>query len=511
MMAPAAIDGSRVPSASASVSTATAWNARNATAINGCGGTWPLTSATTAIASRPDSDRIGGDDDRQARASARRRSSARRSGRASIAWTVPVSTSEAIAGAAEERRRHRQHEAEHERDEDQDLAHADPDLEPRRRPPRGPATRGARSPTRRARTLTTDRPRSTQRIRRRAISRSVRPAIDEHLAQRSSAGLRGGRPDEVEEQVLERAAAGVDGVDRVRRRRRPRRRASGTRSRVQRRGRRASPRRRARPGRTHRAGRSSPGRSVTRSRTAVSPRRSSSEPAATTRPWFTIATRSHSRSTSPRRCELRRTARPARLGVADDRADVVAADGVERGRRLVEDHERRVAEERGGEAEALLHALREAGRPVACAAREAHEREHPLDLGGAARRGRGRRGSRGARAPRGPSATPGSGTARAGSRCGAGASRSPSGAPRTVPAAGRRAGEAEQQLDRGRLAGAVRTEEPEHLARLDADVERLERDGRAVGLAQRRGSRWRGWSRGDCRADRRDRARAVTA
>ena len=50
----------------------------------------------------------------------------------------------------------------------------------------------------------------------------------------------------------------------------------------------------------------------------------------------------------------------------------------------------------------------------------------------------------------------------------------------------------EQQLDRGRLAGAVGPEEAEHLARLDADVERLERDRAAVRLAQAHGSRSRG-------------------
>ncbi len=53
-MEPAAIDGRRVPSVTASVSTATAWSARNATATCGDGGVCPLTQPTAAIASRPD-------------------------------------------------------------------------------------------------------------------------------------------------------------------------------------------------------------------------------------------------------------------------------------------------------------------------------------------------------------------------------------------------------------------------------------------------------------------------
>ncbi len=44
--------------------------------------------------------------------------------------------------------------------------------------------------------------------------------------------------------------------------------------------------------------------------------------------------------------------------------------------------------------------------------------------------------------------------------------------------------EAEQQLDRRRLAGAVRAEQAEHLAAVDAQVEGIEGDRRAVGLAE---------------------------
>ena len=56
-----------------------------------------------------------------------------------------------------------------------------------------------------------------------------------------------------------------------------------------------------------------------------SPSRSSSRPLASTRPWSTIATRSQTRSTSLRRCELRKTVEPASRARRDDRADVERA------------------------------------------------------------------------------------------------------------------------------------------------------------------------------------------
>ena len=102
--------------------------------------------------------------------------------------------------------------------------------------------------------------------------------------------------------------------------------------------------------------------------------------------------------------------------LADDRPHVVAADRVERGGGLVEDHERGVAQERRREPEALLHALGEAAGPVAGAVGEPGERR-----GRVRSRPRGpwraaRRAVRAASAPRVRTATPGSGTARAGSR-----------------------------------------------------------------------------------------------
>ena len=269
----------------------------------------------------------------------------------------------------------------------------------------------------------------------------------------------------------------------------------------------------ARPGRRHRAGRRRVGRSVTRSRTAVSPSRSVSGPAATTRP------RLHDRDPVAQPLHLAQEVRveehgrAARLRLADDRPHVVAADRVERGRRLVEDHERRVAEERGREAEALLHALREAGRPVAAAVREADERRGH----GRSRRVRRPALGRPARlrvelehlAGREPRLV--AEQLRAGSRCARRASRSPSGAAEDRAARRRRAGEAEEQLDRGRLAGAVGTEEPEHLAR----ARRGCRGPRGRRSCRRpcagHGSRSQGSSRDDCRAAVALRVQVVTA
>src|SRR5438477_2585572 len=65
----------------------------------------------------------------------------------------------------------------------------------------------------------------------------------------------------------------------------------------------------------------------------------------------------------------------------DDLTHVVAADRVEGARRLVEEDERGVAEERDAEAEPLLHALRVAGDAVVGAIREADDAEGVLDLG----------------------------------------------------------------------------------------------------------------------------------
>src|SRR5262249_37613777 len=47
--------------------------------------------------------------------------------------------------------------------------------------------------------------------------------------------------------------------------------------------------------------------------------------------------------------------------------------------------------------------------------------------------------------------------------------------------------EAEDRVQRRRLAGAVGADEPEDAALLDGEVDAVERDGRAVGLAQAAG------------------------
>ena len=202
-----------------------------------------------------------------------------------------------------------------------------------------------------------------------------------------------------------------------------------------------------------------------------------------TRPWLMIATRSHSRSTSPSRCELRNTAEPALARLADDRADVVAADRVERGRGLVEDHERRVAHERRREPEPLLHPLGEAAGPVAGAVGEPGEPEDAVDLGLAALGGQPAelrvqrqhlvRGQPGLVAEQlGQVADPPPRLAVA------------DGPAEHLAGPGGRTREPEQELDGRRLAGAVGAEEAEHLAGLDAEVERVEADGPAVDLAQ---------------------------
>ena len=87
-------------------------------------------------------------------------------------------------------------------------------------------------------------------------------------------------------------------------------------------------------------------------------------------------------------------------------------------------------------------------------------------------------------APRGRSASSGSGTARAGSRCGRRVSRSPAGAPEDHGLAAGRAGQAEQQLDRGGLARPVGPEEPEDLAPADRHRQAGQRDRAPVLLAQ---------------------------
>ena len=125
--------------------------------------------------------------------------------------------------------------------------------------------------------------------------------------------------------------------------------------------------------------------------------------------------------------------RAAVAGRAHDRPHVGPTDRIERRRRLVEEDQVRVAEERDAEPEPLLHALRERADRVVGAVDQPDQGEGVVDgLWRARRRGSGPA-RRGGSAPRGHGATAGSGTARAGSRSAARARRSPSGAPRTWP------------------------------------------------------------------------------
>jgi hypothetical protein len=72
-----------------------------------------------------------------------------------------------------------------------------------------------------------------------------------------------------------------------------------------------------------------------------------------------MMTRSQSVSTSESSCELKKTVRPRAFLVGDDLAEVVAAEGVEARRQLVEDEQVGIGDEGLRDADALLHALGE--------------------------------------------------------------------------------------------------------------------------------------------------------
>ena len=416
-------------------------------------------------------------------------SSARRSGRASIACTVPVSTSDAIAGAARNAA---------------DIASTKLNMNAIRirtwlTPMRissssAPCSRA--STTRRSTpqptstTLATDSASSTHRIRRRAISRSVRPAMTR-----------------TRRRLMRRVPRSAGAVSPSRTR--PRNRASSDR--------RAGSTACTRPP----AATTAPTRSGMRS---GSTGRTTSQPSSSVDDGAEGGQRRESLGRKVRHPEPHgllaqelgqraggdhaslvddrdAVAQPLHLaqevrveedgrapvaGLADDRADVVAAHGVQRGRGLVEDHQRRVAEERRREPQALLHPLGEAAGPVAVPPGQPDQRQHPVHLGAAAR-GRQAREARVQvqhlaggqpglvaeqlrQVPDPPACVP---VAQRAAQHG--------------PAPARRPGQAEQQLDGRRLAGAVGAQEAEHLARRHADVERVEGDGGPVGLAQAMG------------------------
>ena len=80
---------------------------------------------------------------------------------------------------------------------------------------------------------------------------------------------------------------------------------------------------------------------------------------ATRRPFARIATRLQSASASLSTCELKNTVHPRSRRPENQRAHVAAAQRIEAGHRLVEDHELGIVDQRLGDADALQHALRE--------------------------------------------------------------------------------------------------------------------------------------------------------
>ena len=156
-------------------------------------------------------------------------------------------------------------------------------------------------------------------------------------------------------------------------------------------------------------------------------------------------------------------------GTSDDRADIGAADRVERGGRFVEDHEVWVPEQRHRQAESLLHALRVAADGVLGAVGQAHVVERTVDRGGRRQRTAIHCAEPGVQLEDLPRAQP----RLVAEELGQVADLAPR---RTIAerraedcrvAAGR-ARKPEEQLHRRRLACPVRTEEAEDLARLDA-------------------------------------------
>src|SRR5207237_62970 len=157
----------------------------------------------------------------------------------------------------------------------------------------------------------------------------------------------------------------------------------------------------------------------------------------------------------------------------DDLAHIVPADGVERRGRLVQDHQLRPAQQRHGQPEALRHAFREGADPVAAPLGQACDAQHALDLLRPA-------------GPRLPGQLemesqdlPGTQPALVPKKLGQ-VAEAPAGAHVAQglaehPAlAAARAEQAEQELDRGGLAGTVRPEEAENLPALHLHAEAVE-------------------------------------
>ena len=175
--------------------------------------------------------------------------------------------------------------------------------------------------------------------------------------------------------------------------------------------------------------------------------------------------------------------RAPRGKAADDLAHVVPADRVERRRRLVEEDEVGLAQQRGAEAETLLHALGEGAHAVAGAFAEAHRLQYRADLILPARArqrrelavegedlGRGEPGLVAEQLRQVADPAPRAQVAKA---------------PAQQPPLSRcRLEQAEQQLHRGRLAGPVGAEKAEHLAARDRHGQPGQRDRAAKRLGE---------------------------
>ena len=222
------------------------------------------------------------------------------------------------------------------------------------------------------------------------------------------------------------------------------------------------------------AARPASSRPVTRRRTPSAATTSSSVPEAITRPWWRITIRSQTRSTSVRRCELRMTVAPrsraartiARTSIrpTGSSADVGSSSRISSGS----------PSSATARPETLLHPLREAADRVVGAIGQTDMFERIADASAdGRRRDSGEFGVEGEHLagvePRlvaeelGQVADPCPGRAIA--ERGAEHASGPRGRP----------GEPEQELDRGRLARAVRSEEADQLAATDAQVEPVER------------------------------------
>src|SRR2546423_499363 len=168
---------------------------------------------------------------------------------------------------------------------------------------------------------------------------------------------------------------------------------------------------------------------------------------------------------------------------ADDLAHVVPADRIERGGRLVEEDELRLSQQRGAEAEPLLHALGEGAHAIARAVTQPDGVDHGLDLVFPARARQRRElavqrehllGGEPALVPEKLGKV-------------ADVASSPEVADRLAeepPLARSRPQQAEEELDGGGLAGAVGAEKTEHLAARHGHRETGQRDCTAEALGQ---------------------------